>query len=53
MDEDGDWQFTLPGFATFTQELANNYATLDGSKITIPVVPVPEVVPETEEVYEE
>ena len=51
MNADGEWEFTLPGFTGYTQELINNYVSLDGNALTI--VATPEVVPENPEVTPE
>lgn len=53
MSDDGDWDFTLPGFTTYTQELADNYTALNGSTITVPVAPTPAPTEPTEEATEE
>lgn len=55
LNEDGEWEFVLPGFDVFTQELADNYVLLDGSEIVVPVAPAPapEAQPEPEQSVEE
>ncbi|MBR0488228.1 hypothetical protein IJJ39_00935 [Candidatus Saccharibacteria bacterium] len=47
MSEDGNWEFALPGFTSFTEELLQNYVLLDGSEIVVaPVTPAPAPAPE-------
>ena len=35
LGDDGEWEFELPGFVTYTQALTNDYVLLDGSEIVL------------------
>ena len=48
MNDEGNWEFTLPGFSGYTQELADNYVLLDGNAVPAPA-PAPAPAPEEPE----
>lgn len=52
LNDEGEWEFSLPGMTTLAPELANDYVLLDGGEVVIPAPVAPETPAEEENTEE-